>query len=84
METRYDNTTRENTQMSVEENKAVARRWNKEIINGQQLDAFDQVLHKDYVNRSGSDSSWAPTIQGLSRPRAISGRCFKGRPGRWS
>ena len=35
--------------MSVEENKAVARRWNEEIINGQKLEAFEQVLHKDYV-----------------------------------
>ena len=80
METRYDYTTREDVNMSVEENKAVARRWNEEIINGQKLEAFDQVLHKDYVNRSGSDSSWAPIIQGLEQAKRYFGEAFQRSP----
>ena len=55
--------------MSVEENKAVARRWNEEVMNGRQLEAFDQVLHKDYVNRSGTESSWATSLQGIEHAK---------------
>ena len=62
--------------MSVEENKAVARRWN-EILNGRELEAFDQVLHRDYVNRSGSDSSWAPIIQGLEQAKRYFREAFQ-------
>ena len=66
--------------MSVEENKAVARRWNEEIMNGRQLEAFDQVLHSDYVNRSGSDRSWAPTIQGPEQAKRYFGEVFQRSP----
>ena len=67
--------------MSVEENKALARRWNEEIINGRKLEAFDQVLHTDYVNHSGSDSSWATTIQGLEQAKRRFGELFQRAPG---
>ena len=63
--------------MSAEENKAVARRWNEEIINGRKLEAFDQVLHPDYVNHSGSDSSWATTSQGLEQAKRRFGEVFQ-------
>jgi predicted SnoaL-like aldol condensation-catalyzing enzyme len=66
--------------MSVEENKAVAKRWNEEIMNGRQLEAFDQVLHPDYVNRSGSDSSWAPAIQGPEEAKRYFGEVFQRSP----
>ena len=66
--------------MSVEENKGVARRWN-EILNGRKLEAFDQVLHPDYVNHSGSDSSWATTIQGLEQAKHRFGEVFQRSPG---
>ena len=56
--------------MSVEENKATARRWNEEIINKKRVEAFDEVLHRDYANHSGSDSSWALGIQGREQARA--------------
>ena len=66
--------------MSVEENKALARRWNDEILNGRKLEAFDQVLHPDYVNHSGSDSSWATTSQGLEQAKRRFGELFQRAP----
>jgi predicted SnoaL-like aldol condensation-catalyzing enzyme len=66
--------------MSVEENKAVARRWNEEIVNGKKLEAFDQVLHENYTNRSGSDSSWAPTMEGLEPAKSYFGELFQRQP----
>ena len=66
--------------MSVEENKAVVKRWNEEILNGRQFDAFEEVLHRDYVSRSGSDSSWAPTIQGLEQAKSDIGEVFQRMP----
>ena len=67
--------------MSVKENKALARRWNDEILNGRKLEAFDQALHRDYVNRSGSDSSWAPIIQGLEQAKRRFEEAFQRMPG---
>jgi predicted SnoaL-like aldol condensation-catalyzing enzyme len=56
--------------MSVEENKAIARRWNEEIISKKRFEAFDEVLHSNYANRSGwSDSSWAPAMQGREQAK---------------
>jgi predicted SnoaL-like aldol condensation-catalyzing enzyme len=66
--------------MSVEKNKAVARRWNQEIMNGRQLEAFDQVLAPNYVNRSGSESSWAPGIQGLEEAKRYFGEAYQRMP----
>ena len=66
--------------MSAEENKAVARHWNEEIMNGRQLEAFDQVLHKDYVNRGGAGSSWAPIIQGVEQAKGYFGELFQRSP----
>jgi hypothetical protein len=66
--------------MSLEENKAVARRWNEEIINGQKLEAFEEVLHKDYVKHSGSESSWATTIQGLEQAKSRFGEMLQRAP----
>jgi ketosteroid isomerase-like protein len=68
---------KEDIQMPVEENKAVARRWNEEIFNGRQLEAFDEVLHQDHTNRGGSDSSWAPTIQGLTQAKTYCMEMFQ-------
>ena len=53
--------------MSLEQNKAVIRRWH-EILSNQDLAAFDEVLDPDYTNRSGSKSPWAA---GTSGPEAM-------------
>jgi predicted SnoaL-like aldol condensation-catalyzing enzyme len=66
---------------SVEENKAVVKRWNEEIISGRKLEAFDQVLHPDYFNHSGSDGSWAITSQGLEQAKHRFGEVFQRAPG---
>ena len=54
--------------MSVEENKAVARRWNEEIA-WKQLEAFDEVLDKDYTHYSGSGGLWPSDAHGLEQVR---------------
>jgi len=59
--------------MSVEENKAVAKRWNEEIVSGRKLEAFGEVLAENYVNYKLSDSSWSPGIQGLERAKEVFG-----------
>ena len=68
--------------MSVEENKAVVMRWNEEILEEGNLEAFDEVLHRDYTNHSGPESSWAPMIQGIEQARHHFGERFQ-RPSRW-
>jgi len=50
--------------MSVEENKAVAKRW-IEIWNSQRSEAVDEVLAENYVCYNASDISWSPQSQGL-------------------
>ena len=51
--------------MSVEENKAVAKRWNEEILNERTFEALGEVLAENYVHHNPSDSSWSPDAQGL-------------------
>ena len=51
--------------MSVNENKAVARRWNEEVATGGKPEAFDEVLDRNYTNYGGSSSPWAVIIQGV-------------------
>ncbi|HEY69382.1 MAG TPA: ester cyclase [Anaerolineae bacterium] len=68
--------------MSVEENKAVVMRWNEEILEEGKLEAFDEVLHRDYTNHSGAESSWAPFIQGIEQAKDHFGERFQ-RPSRW-
>ena len=55
--------------MSVEENKAVTKRWNEEILGGRRLEALGEVLAKNYVHYDASDSSWSPEIQGLEHAK---------------
>ena len=57
--------------MSVKENKAVAKRWNEEIINGRRLEALGEVLAQNYAHYDPSSSSWSPDAQGLDRAKEI-------------
>ncbi|MBN1580392.1 MAG: ester cyclase [Anaerolineae bacterium] len=42
--------------MSIEENKAIVRRWNDEIINKGNVDIVDELAAANYVNHAdGSD-----------------------------
>jgi len=66
--------------MSAEENKAVVRRWNEECVSGQRLDDFDEVLHKDYTNHGGVESSWATVIQGLDAAKVYFEQAFREEP----
>lgn len=66
--------------MSVEGNKAIVRRWNEECVSGQRLETFDEVLHKDYANRSGTESPWATGIQGLDEAKDYFARMFQENP----
>ena len=36
--------------MSVEQNKAIALRWNAEVIGKRKIELIDELLHPDYVN----------------------------------
>jgi predicted SnoaL-like aldol condensation-catalyzing enzyme len=38
--------------MSVEQNKAVVRRWHEEVFNGKNLSVVDEILHPDYVRHT--------------------------------
>ncbi|MHC4621705.1 MAG: ester cyclase [Planctomycetota bacterium] len=64
--------------MSVEENKAVAKRWNEEIINERKFEALGEVLAEDYVNYNPSDSSWSPDMQGLERMKEAAKEALEG------
>ena len=55
--------------MSVDENKAVARRWNEEILNERKLEALGEVLAENYVRYDPGDSAWSPRLQGLERAK---------------
>ena len=66
--------------MSVEENKAVVRRWNEEIVTGGKPEPFDEVLDRNYTNRSGSDSPWSPGMQGLDQAKEIFGQGLRENP----
>ena len=55
--------------MSVKENKAVAKRWNEEILNERRFEALGEVLAKNYVHYDASDSSWSPGVQGLEQAK---------------
>ena len=56
--------------VSVEENKAVARRWNEEGVNGRNLDLVYELFHPDYAQRSGTEGPWSVTVQGLEAAKA--------------
>jgi predicted ester cyclase len=45
--------------MSIEENKAIARRWNEELFNGGNPDIIDELAHPNYVSHPGMTSSGA-------------------------
>src|SRR3954447_9715625 len=54
--------------MSVEENKAVVRRYLEEIINGANYDIADEIIAPDYINHTaggGIGSGRAGYVQGL-------------------
>ena len=57
--------------MSVEENKAVAQRWNEEIFFGRRLEALGEVLAKNYAHYNPSSSSWSPDWPGLEGVKEI-------------
>ena len=54
--------------MSVEDNKALARRIYSEIINGQNLDLIDEVVADDFVDHEGFPG--LPNT-GKEAPRAV-------------
>ena len=39
--------------MSIEENKAIARRWNEELFNNANPGIIDELAHADYVSHPG-------------------------------
>jgi predicted ester cyclase len=41
----------------LEKNKEIVRRFNKEVIEQGNLDTFKQLMHNDFINRSGSASA---------------------------
>ena len=45
--------------MSIEENKAIARRYPEEVYNQGKLDVLDEIIDKNIV------AHWKPTINGL-------------------
>ena len=45
--------------MSTEQNKAVVRRFITEVLQGRKLDAIDEVLAPNYVNRAMGDTDLA-------------------------
>ena len=68
--------------MSVENNKAVVKRWNEEIASSDNLDAFGEVLAENYtIYMSGTDSPWAPFKAGLGPAKAEFGALRKRFPG---
>ena len=67
--------------MSVEKNKAIVRRWNEEIIAGQKIDAFDEVLHDEYENHGRARGGpWATMIKGLDDAKKKFAEVFQKRP----
>lgn len=36
----------------IEQNKAVVRRFNKEVIEGKTLDIMDELFHPDFINQT--------------------------------
>jgi ketosteroid isomerase-like protein len=65
--------------MSTERNKATVRRWNESLSN-QDLDAFDEVLHPDYANRSSRKSPWAEGLLGIEATKAYFADLFEMHP----
>jgi predicted SnoaL-like aldol condensation-catalyzing enzyme len=47
--------------MSIEENKAIVRRWHDEVWTGWNLEVVDELLHSDYVQH--------PSQRGLSEAK---------------
>ena len=45
--------------MSVQQNVEVARRFNLDVINNRNLDALEQVLHRQYKWRGGTTGPWS-------------------------
>ena len=56
---------------TTEENKAIARLWNEEGINGHRIDLMDEVFHPNYTQRNGSEGPWSITTQGLAAAKAL-------------
>ena len=69
--------------MSVEENKAVAKRWNEEIVGGKKPEAFGEVLAKNYVVYNAGDRSWSPQWQGVERTKEYWEKTFAEYPKAW-
>ena len=47
--------------MSIEENKAIVRRWHAKVWSGWNLDVVDEILHPDYLQH--------PSQRGLSETK---------------
>jgi steroid delta-isomerase-like uncharacterized protein len=56
--------------MSVEENKALARRWAEDVINQRNLDAVDEIYASDFV---GHDPTMPEEIRGVEGRREFYG-----------
>lgn len=58
--------------VSVEENIAVARRWNEVGINEHRLDLIDELFHPNYSLRGGTAAgAWSITMQGLETIKSL-------------
>ena len=66
--------------MSVEENIAVARRWNEEGVNGRRFDLIDELFHPNYTQRSGMDGPWSIVVQGREAAKAGFSQFFQDHP----
>ena len=64
--------------MSANENKAVARRWNEEVLNERKFEALGEVLAENYVQYNPEDSAWSPALQGLERARELAKQMLEG------
>ena len=62
--------------MSLEQNKAVVRRWH-EILNERDVKAFDEVLHPDYVNYSSRTEMWGKGGVGIEATKTYWAELFK-------
>ena len=61
--------------MSVEENKAVVRRFVDEVVNAGRMDVLDEVISPDFVDHS-PDPGQAPGREGLRGALVLLRRAF--------
>lgn len=58
--------------MSIEDNKAIVRRWQYEVLNARNLDLFDKVIHPNYMlhdsNIHGREAARAAFSDSMKNP----------------